>query len=221
MKKLLALMLAVACLFALTSCGGLSEDDAREVAEKFMNAYMEMDADTIKKLADDKDELPEEILDFKGWDAEKEEIMENLPAELSGYTKDMEKIVDTVIDKALDAMDYKITKVKEVEGGFEVSVEINAINGAMGDSFGEILTDSMDQSAMMQLVTKLMQEGKISVTSSQEDMMKVLMPEIIKIIGDAVEKIEFEIETKDVVLFVYENEDGEILINVDKSSLDD
>jgi hypothetical protein len=218
MKKLLALMLAVACLFALTSCGGLSEDDAREVAEGFLDAFLEMDTEKMLEFVDDKDELPEEF--EEGLGALKENLIDELGDQLGDYEEQLADIIDTLIEKCIAVLEYEITEVKQNDDSYEFTVEITAPGDDFEDSLKSALNNKLNTNAIQQIVTRLMQEGKITATSTQKEISDALMPELLKLIEDVIDDIEIETETTENTLVVYETEDGEVLIDAKKSDLD-
>ncbi len=223
MKRILTMMLAIACLFSLTACGGLAEEDAREVAEKFMDAWTEMDFDEMKKYVDDEDELPERFSKFEGLDAKKAEIMDTLPAQFADYKESMGKIVDKILDKFLSTVEYEIKESKETEDGYEFTVEITSVDedADIGETFKEQLSGSMDPETLNGLVSKLMQEGKITASSTQKEVMDAIMPDFLKIMEDAIDDFEVETDTKEYTLVVYETEEGDVLVNAKKSDLED
>ena len=99
-------------------------------------------------------------------------------------------------------------------------VEITAPGDDFEDSLKSALNNKLNTNAIQQIVTRLMQEGKITATSTQKEISDALMPELLKLIEDVIDDIEIETETTENTLVVYETEDGEVLIDAKKSDLD-
>jgi methionyl-tRNA formyltransferase len=111
-------------------------------------------------------------------------------------------------------------EVKQNDDSYEFTVEITAPGDDFEDSLKSALNNKLNTNAIQQIVTRLMQEGKITATSTQKEISDALMPELLKLIEDVIDDIEIETETTENTLVVYETEDGEVLIDAKKSDLD-
>ncbi len=101
MKKLVALMLTLAMCLCLAACGesGGSAAKPEDIAEKYMEAIEDCDAEAMLDL------MHEDIVDFalEEMDADKDEFIENL---------------EELLEKAAELLEegeWKVKKVKEID----------------------------------------------------------------------------------------------------------
>ncbi len=228
MKKLLSLLLALVLTFSLAACGGGagdknskvndSKEEATEVVEGFMDAYIDFDFADLEDYVDDFSDLPEEIqeLDFS---SALDEIIDEMPDGLSAYRDDWEDVFNRLFDIAKECMDYKITDVnEESKDEYIFTVDLTVPDFESVD-FDSLVTNAMSEDTMMDLVTMGQASGELSEAPTEEEIMAFLAPTIIQKINDALYDVEFETESQEIELVVVE-ENNEWMIDASKSDLD-
>ena len=222
MKKILSLLLVLMLAVSLVACGGAakedtSEKDATKVVEKFMDALIEFDADEAEKYIDDPDEIPEEFRDITNLDG----LMGNVPAEFEMFEDKFKKMAEDIIDKFRDEFKYEIKETEKDGENVIVTVvmegpEPSGIEelGAEISSYASNLTEE-DANAYLE---RLLQSGKITESSTQEDLLSALFDLIIDDMIKYISDYEFETEEKEFE-FVVVNEDGEWVIDTKESEL--
>ena len=210
MKKLLSLILALACAASLTACGGDKSDDkkeepstktevkkeldgedaARDTAENFFDAFCDFEFEKAEKYYDG--EIPSDLKN--AFSLELDKVMSDIPPELSPYKSEFEDLFNTMIEKSKQSFSYKITNVEGDGDEYIVSVDLTTPNVADVD-FDAMLSGTMEEE-LMALVMEYAESGKITETMSEEEMMDILMPEMMKILKSVVNDIEFETTTE-------------------------
>ena len=213
-------LLAAVCLLVPTACGGLTEKNAQEAAENFMDAWTRTDSNALKKCVDDPEKLPEDVRHFKGMHLSKNAILNGLPKAWSEHKQKIGMLVDKMNEKVMGSAKYTITDVKETGDGYVFTLDVTYPVGDMNQVLRDSLNNTVNQSSLNQLMSKLMKEGKISVSTSPDEMMSVVMTEGLKLVEKAIDEMVFETKTEKLILVVYETEYSEILIKAEKSGFE-
>ena len=219
MKRLLALLLALVCVISMVACSGekakkaeeetVTEEDAREVAEGFMDAYVQLDVDGMKKYIDDPAVLDDEL--GEGFDIEAmiDELVEESVAEnpeLESIKEEMRSLMSTVMYKYIGTLSYEILDVEEDDGTFTYTVELTIPDE--NTDMSEYM--ELDEEAYASLIMEGISNGTITTT---EDVYSV----IFGAMEEKIAEIEFDTTTKEVKLVVREV-DGELKVIAEESS---
>ena len=225
MKKFLALLLAVVCTMSMVACGGTGKDTsagAEKVVESFMDAFCDLDMDKVKDYVVDENDIPEEIANLD-LSAGIKKIMEEMPSEAEAYASDFEKVFNDLIEKLKKSLSYKIKKTEKAEEDYIVTVELTVPDPEKMESIDmeSLFAESLDETALNDMLMKMLAEGKISENSTEQEILDLIMPELIKIVKNVFDSIELETITKDVEIVVVQTEDGKWLVDAQKSNLDE
>lgn len=209
MKKVLSLVLILVLSVSLAACGGKSEQLARETADNFMTALIQLDLAEVENYIDDASGLPET---FKNFDVD--QIMSTLPADLNDYSEEFRGIITNLMDKVKGTMAYEIKSVEKVEGDYvftlDLTMPVNDID------FESLIEDKVSDEAINKIVTDMVASGEITAASSQKEMMDALMGKFIEIINNTFNELEIKTETQEAQLFVSKIDD-KWLVNAEKS----
>ena len=223
MKKLLSIVLALVLVLSVASCslfGGEKDSaaSAEKTVESFMDALVDFDFKKLKNYVDDEDALPDEITNFD-LEANLEKIIDDMPAELDDYSDDLRSIFNDLIDKIKKEISYEIKETTKDEDSYIVTVEVT-LPDMDSVNFENLLTDSMDESSLMNILNEMIESGKITENTTEQEMFDLLMPEVFKIMEDAIKDIEFETTTDEKEFVVVKSEDDKWVIDVEESELD-
>ena len=213
MKKILAIMLMLVCVFSVTACGSISAEEAEAIAKTFLDGVTNLDADMIKTAIDD----PAKAGEFTEFDTKLDEFKSTVPEMLKPYEENINKLFDAVVEKVKSEMSYTIKETK-VEGDKAI-VTVDVVMPDFDKFDGAALLSGIaDQSAIATLTQKLLLEGKITQSMSQEDLMTLLIPALIDSAAESIDSVELESTTKTVDLTVYEK-DGVLVIKTSEIAL--
>lgn len=208
MKKTVALLMAILCIVSLTACGN-AETKARETAEGFLNAVVNLDFEGAKQYVDNEDAIPEAIENI-----DIGELMGSLPEELQeGYGDELKGLVTKITDRAKEKLSYEILGVTEGEGEYAYSVKLT-----LPDVDTNALADSIDEKTVTDLFTGALTSGKITLGSSQEEILAAVMPELITLLDQMIDTMEIGAEESEIEVVVTET-DGKWLVNAEKSNI--
>ena len=144
--------------------------------------------------------------------------MDEFPSEFSAFSNDFEDMVNSMIDRIKKEISYEIKDVEEGEDGdkyiFTVEMTVPELDDA---NFEDIFAESLDETALTNMLMAKIEEGVITETSTEQEMLEVILPEMIQILNDILEDYEFETTTKDIEIVVAINDDDEWLIDAKKS----
>ena len=213
MKKILAIILMLVCVFSVTACGSISAEEAEAIAKTFLDGVTNLDADMIKTAIDD----PAKAGEFTEFDTKLDELKSTMPETTKPYEENINKLFDAVVEKVKSEMSYTIKETK-VEGDKAI-VTVDVVMPDFDKFDGAALLSGItDQSAIATLMQKLLLEGKLTQSMSQEDMMALLIPALIDSVAESIDSVEFESTTKTVDLTVYEK-DGVLVIKTSEIAL--
>lgn len=215
MKKVLSLVLVLvlACgLFA--GCGDSdNKEKAIEAAEKFMDAYVALDADAIKELVVDEDDLPDGIKEFD-FDAAMGEL-----GGVEGFEEELKEILDIVIDKAKKKMSYEVEEVEENDGVFTVTVKAKVVD-EVSEEFQEIVSEELSEEKMMEIAYGLIESGKITESTTEDELLSLILEEAFDLMKKVVSEIDFETREATYKIVVVEK-DGKWLVDAKESDIED
>ena len=192
------------------------KEEAESTVKSFMDAYVGLEFDKLKDYVVDEDEIPEEIskLDIA---ATFETTMSNMPEELAPYSKEFEGLFNDIIDIFKKEFTYEIKDTDGEDDEYTVAVEVT-IPDVENIDFEAIIGDSMSEDAMTVLVADLVESGKITETSTEKEIMDIIVAEVIKIAKESVANTDITTVTKEIELVVVES-DGEWLVDIEESDL--
>lgn len=216
MKKLLSVLLIIVLALFAVSCDesekSSEQAEVEKTAKAFMDAYMELDGEEIKKHVVDPDDVPE----FLDRELLLSSVTGLLPDEFGSVSNDFEDFMNTIIDTMTKDWSYTIKSTEKTDDGYTVSVETNVSNLDDVDFKGILENVFSDEDVLMSLIMGLYEAGKISDDMTESEMMEAMMPEIFKIATEAVKELEFEMEIKKTELVIV-NSDGKWLVDSEKS----
>lgn len=213
MKKILAIILMLVRVFSVTACGSISADEAEATVKTFLDGVTNLDADMIKTAIDD----PAKAGEFAEFDTKLDELKSTMPETTKPYEENINKLFDAVVEKVKSEMSYTIKETR-VEGDKAI-VTVDVVMPDFDKFDGAALLSGItDQSAIATLMQKLLLEGKITQSMSQEDMMALLIPALIDSAAESIDSVELESTTKTVDLTVYEK-DGVLVIKASEIAL--
>lgn len=219
MKKILSLMLALVLVFSMTACGvgeKENEEAAKNVVESFLSAVSNLEMDKLKDYVVDEDEIPEEFAEMSI-----DKVMSEMPEEMEPYSEDFKKLFGGLFDKVKDKIEYEIKDVtKEEDDKYAVSVELTMPKLDDVD-IESVVEENISEEDLTAIAMRLFAEGRITVNSTQQEIMDVLMPDVINALEDVFDGIELETETEEKEFVVVKTEDDKWLIDAKESGLND
>ena len=208
MKRVLALILALACILSVTACG--AEGKAKRAAEGFLTAFCELDFDRAAEFVDSPEDMPEALKNL-----DLDEMLEDIPEEYrEKYGDEIEAVISKLIARVKANCSYVINGIIEKDDAYEVDVTMTVPDVEDVD-FSSILSESN----LLKLLGEKLGDGTISLSSSEEEIVDALLPDVIKMLDNAIESITIGSEEMDVDLVVVEI-DGKWLVSLGESDID-
>ncbi len=216
LRKILCLMLALVCVLAFAGCGGGQNDEqaATDTVESFMDALMDLDIEEMKEYVTDEDDLDFGKFEEITAEALLDEITAGEP-QMAAFADDFEPICEKMIDMIKDNLSYEITEVEKDGKNFVFAVEIEVPDF---DGMSSNLNRSMNSIDINSIAQELLTSGKITATSSQQDIMNAIMPKIISVMDDALDNVKVTTDTEDCEVIVVK-EGKEWLIDATESDV--
>lgn len=194
-------------------------EEAAPVVEGFLSAFSALDAPAMKTYAHESKVFEQEaflnfekicnggLMDMMGEDA----------AIFAGNEEQLERLVTAMIEKLSSTISYKISEGKQLaDGSVEFDVEVTVFDPeSVNVHFGQHLANSMSQEKLMEIVTELMNNGTITESTTEEEMMSILMPVIMDIAIEAIQTMELSTTTISGTLVVT-RKDGAVLLDLDR-----
>ncbi len=208
MKKLLSIITIAVLTLSITACsGGSDEEMAKKSAEGFLDAFVELDFETIADYMVEPDDLPEEVksLNLDG-------LMDNMGEEMAPYKEDFKTVFDGLIGAFSKKMDYEILSITPDGADYVVKADIT-MPKTEGIDFENMFTDAFTEEEITQLAIRLLAEGKITADSTPEEIMGAIMPTMIEKFESVLEGLQLETYTEEVKMTVV-NKDGKWLIDI-------
>lgn len=192
------------------------EEEARKTAQAFLDALASFEFEKIDELVTDPDKLPAEIKEFD-IDAEIDMEIELLTEEFSGYEDDFREIFDIVIDKAKSEIKYEINDVKENNGNYIFTGTLILPNLDSFD-YDAYMEESFNEDAIASIAFGMVLRGEITSETTEEEMMKLLMPVIIDAMKESMKGIDFSKDTfKEEFVIVVVKRGEKWLVEVESS----
>jgi len=208
MKKLLAILLVL--MVVMTGCGRNTEEDmkaVRETVESCFDSLVNFDFEKIKDFFVDENDIPKEISELDVA-AEFEKLMGNMPAELEEFSPEFEEMMYYAFDKIKSECSYEITDiVRDKSTRYIVSMNLTLPDVEKVD-FEKLITDSFDEQIVTDTLMEMANEGKLTASSSEQEMMALVMPKMVEIIKATIDGIEFETTTESFEFPVKLQDDG-------------
>lgn len=225
LKTILMIMLMSSLILTFTSCGkdgdkisssqsdeGASKEDkknskekAEETVDGFMQALCKFDIEKMSKYTLD----PDSVKDAIGFDDLKTYVTEEI---YSGSTDEeiqmmstlLEPVIDSYLEAVYDTMSYEITSSKKEGKDYVITTDFTYLDF---ESAEEKLEGTMNEdmgTAGQEVLTKLMEEGKITEDTTQEEMAKLLFEGVAEKLVPIIEKsiIEAPRATEEFIFFV-------------------
>lgn len=225
MKKLLALLLAFALVFSVTACSLFDNPEkdraaVEETVKGFMDAYTAFEFDKLENFVVNKDDLSEKVAEVN-MTAAFDEVMKDLPSEMAPYRQDLQKIFDDTINKVKSGLSYEITGIERSEDGDNYTVSISlTIPDFESIDFNAAFSDVASEAVLTNVLKEMIDSGKVTANTTQQEMIALLMPEVVKLIESAINDIEFEVVTEESKLVVVETDDDAWLIDLENSNFE-
>ncbi len=242
LKTILIVMLVSALALTVTSCGNKEDKsssqsdegnfkkdkkDSKEMAEDtvdgFMQALCVFDIKEMSSYTLDPDAVKEEI----GFDDLKTYVTEEIYAgSTDEEIKMMESFVDTIIDAYLEAiydtMSYKITSSKKGGKDYVITTDFTFLDFELAQENLESTMNTEMASASAEVTNELIADGKITATTTEEEMIKIVFDAIAEKMVPIIEKSILEApRTTGENTFLVTEKDGIWYIDTDKSKLSD
>lgn len=240
MKKLLALMLALMMSMTFAACNKEDEDtsDKKEktkteqsaekkdsedvvkndsvdesaeveaVVKNFLDAFCAFDVNTAATFTND----PDAIRELMPIDASNMEsaLLSEIPAEFSQYKTEFSDFAQNMLRKATAACSYRIQGIEKQGDDYIVTVSLTVPTDWDDLALDDIFTDT----AVQEILMSLLNSGKLNENMSEDQMMKVLLPELFDY---ALDNMTLDTETKDDGKIVVSNFGGKWLIDFEKT----
>ncbi|MBR2973392.1 MAG: hypothetical protein IKC41_04165 [Clostridia bacterium] len=211
--KSLCLVLVLCLALAFAGCGNreAAAQEAKTTVTSFMDALINLDMQEAAKYVDDPAALGE--LDIANLSASTiDTVIENNPA-MQPYKDKFVPIFDKALAKAKEVCKYEITS--EEDDGVDFIYTINLTTPGDGSKTEEALKNAMaeylTQDGLMKLMNDLLASGKISASSSEDDILNVAFDAITGKVLEALDTIEIETKTEEMNVTVSET-DGKWLV---------
>ena len=208
MKKVLSLLLAIACAFSITACGGKSgEKEARAALENYLSALLKLDGNAASQYID---HLPENFDDIT-----LDSFMGSMPDMLHPYESELKTMYDVLIGRVTEKTAFEIKNVEGKGEEYTYTVTINTPDFESLD-IEAVLTDSINQDAITDIVLDAFHSGKLGVNSSEKEILDVVMPIVIEHANEAIADMSLDFNEEDEK-FVVTLQNGKWLVNAEKS----
>ncbi|MBQ4516978.1 MAG: hypothetical protein II997_00155 [Clostridia bacterium] len=234
MKKVLSVVLVL--LFSvslLAGCGSsdagtapssiensaeTNEEAATKAAEHFIKSLIDLDVDSMRKTVVNPERY-EELFSQLDVNVLIENLLTESP-EMAAYKEPLAEIIEYVFDKMMANADYTINETKKDGKNYIVSAEITLPElGDFDSIFETAMGNTFSDEKIAALIGQLFVDGKVTNSSSEEDIMNAVMSEILSSMKATVDSIEIKTETYKEN-FVACNENGTWLIDLGQSEIE-
>ena len=196
MKKILSVLLAM--MMVLTMLVGCQtqpvqndDEQARQVVENYLEALTSFKFKEAASYTNDPDALMADAPYESTQDA-MDKIIETLPEEFQAYKTDVIAFGEALFENLQEKMSYQILNVEKDGETYLASIEITSIDFDNFDST-TLMNNMMQNINVEELLTELLENGSITETMSEEEMMDVLFPALFQKMAEAA--IELPVET--------------------------
>ncbi len=203
-RKTFCLILALCLALAFAGCGNNEQDaqEAKAAVTGFMDAVVNLDMQEAAKYVDNPEVINNLGLNDISGQAIDMAIQQN-PV-IAQYKDKFIPIVEKSIEKAKQVSSYEILAEETVSSSFVYTVNLTTPDDATATE--EQLRKSMEEytteEGIMKLMNELLASGKITMSSSQEEITNATIDALIAKMIDAMDKITFETETEEIKVSV-------------------
>ncbi len=216
MKKMfkiaLCAMLTLALVLSFAACNNDAKESevkeepkndvvAEETAKDFMDALNEFDVDKMADCCAD----PDAFKDMLGFDDVKDAVFEGMAeAGVDGEMAEMmAPFADGVIDIMKNRIDYEVVSVKEDGDDYIVTVEYSVPDfGVAGETLNTAFSEEESAALGEEIAQELVENGTITQTSTQEEIMDALInsmiDKLLPIMEEAIENAEIVTEKAEI-----------------------
>lgn len=219
-KSSLCLLLALVISISFAACGDKKADnekEARKTVENFYDAFCELNFNKMSKYVD-KPEIFEEIKEQLDLDKIVNSLVSEEPM-LSDYKKEFKNLLEKLINKFTDVLEYEINWVKKDGDNYIAEVETTVFEDDVADIIADAMNDAFSEQAMQDLLNKLIADGTITAEDSEDEVLEKIFDDFFDYADEIVDNIEFETKTDESVITISEI-DGEFLIITDGDEFD-
>lgn len=222
MKKFFALFLTLTLAFSMASCSLFAnpEKDKSEVentVKSFMDAYIAFDFEDLSQYVLNKEDLAAKIAEVDLTVAF-DDIMKDIPSEMAPYKQDIRKIFDNTIEKLKSNFSYTIVDAVKSESSNEYTVTIDlTVPDSDSADLGAFFSEAAGRETLLGILDGMISSGKITQSTTEQEMLALLMPEVVKLIESAIDDLEVDVITQNTHLTVTQTDGGKWVIDLEKS----
>jgi len=208
-SKTFCLILALCLALSFAGCGNSAADaqEAKTALTAFMDAVVNLDMNEAAKYVDDPAVIDNLGLgDISGL-ALDTAIQQN--PEMAQYKEKFVPIVNKAIEKAKEVCSYEIIAEEKDTSGFvyTISLTMPSDSNSAEDQLKKSMEEYTTQDGIMKLMGELLSSGKITMSSSQDEIMNATFDVLSVKIMDAIDKITFETKTEEMKVTVSKTDD--------------
>ena len=208
-SKTFCLILALCLALSFAGCGNSAADaqEAKTALTAFMDAVVNLDMNEAAKYVDDPAVIDNLGLgDISGL-ALDTAIQQN--PEMAQYKEKLVPIVNKAIEKAKEVCSYEIIAEEKDSSGFVYTISLTMPNDstAAEDQLKKSMEEYTTQDGIMKLMGELLSSGKITMSSSQDEIMNATFDVLSVKIMDAIDNITFETKTEEMKVTVSKTDD--------------
>lgn len=197
MKKIIITILTLAVILSSTACtktenpikdstqsqSTKNTKEAEKTAKNFMDKICELDIDGAKEYIINPEDIPQKITNLSSLKEYAEKNAKQLPEELKQYEKDFSELFTTATTYISDVISYKVTD-SEAEDN-KVFVEVDLITPAEEEfeNIGEKISKDAKEK-INSIAEEAFYSGKLTETSTDEETLKLVMPELFNYLND-------------------------------------
>ena len=171
------------------------EEDARELLEGCMDAFLAFDTDTLKSYCHDSDDFSSSgFLQFeKLGKGDFGDIFGEDMALFAGHEDKVQAMMQALVDKMKASMSYEVGACEHPnETTYLFEVDVTVVDpDTVGTLFTQQLSESFSQEAMTELVLELFANGTITESTSETELYSILIPIILDMMTEALMGVEF------------------------------
>lgn len=203
-KKSFCLVLAFCLALAFAGCGDNAQDatEAKTTVTAFMDALVDLDMPEAAKYVDDPALIDSLGLNDISGMALEEAIKQN-PG-LAPYKEKFMPIVEKSIEKAKQVTSYQILSEEKVADGYVYKVSLTAPEDstAAEEQLKKSMEEYSTEEGAMKLITELLSSGKITMDSTQDEIINATFDIMVVKIIEALDNITFETKTEEIAVSV-------------------
>ncbi|MBQ9097388.1 MAG: hypothetical protein IJY55_03245 [Clostridia bacterium] len=199
-SKTFCLILALCLALSFAGCGNNAKDaqEAKTTVTAFMDAVVNLDMNEATKYVDDQAVIDSlELGDISGL-AIDTAIQQN--PEMAQYKEKFVPIVDKAIEKAKEVCSYEIIAEEKESSGFVYTINLTTPNDstAAEEQLKKAMEEYTTQDGLMKLMGELLSSGKVTLSSSQDEIINATFDVLLDKIINALDNITFETKTEEI-----------------------